>query len=230
MKQCPECHESFDNEQNFCDIDGIALVDEADLLRAALQPVAIDEQVVDRVPASSWKGAWFTLPVGVFIGVVLSLFVYMMGLAPKENSELRGQDKSSSAKQQFAPARSEMATSLRPQTTPSPAGQTATSEGNPDTPAVPSPATSPTSSQAKTAAPLLNQGPISTGGKQVGADGRVVIKLKGAGSIEADAAWAEGRNVWYRRGSLVSFVERDRVEEITEPAQPRASPTDGVKP
>jgi len=37
MKQCPECHESFDNELNFCDLDGTPLVDETVLLRAALQ-------------------------------------------------------------------------------------------------------------------------------------------------------------------------------------------------
>ena len=36
MKQCPECNELFDEQKAFCDMDGAALVDQTDTIRAAL--------------------------------------------------------------------------------------------------------------------------------------------------------------------------------------------------
>jgi hypothetical protein len=36
--------------------------------------------------------------------------------------------------------------------------------------------------------------------------------------------------IWYRQGGLVSYVERDRIESIGEPAQPKTSPTQTDKP
>jgi len=231
MKQCPACQESFDNELNFCDIDGTPLVDETTLLRAALQPppIGIGAQITQngRLSLSSTAS---TIVIGVLIGIVLCLAVYAVSLARVQNAEPRSQSKSTSEKQQFASPRSaQVASALRPQATPaaSPDSQSA----SPDPDLVPDQKAPEARATPMASPPLvLNNGPVSTGGKQSGERGRAVIKLKDGASVEVDAAWEDGKGVWYRQGGLVSFVEHDRVEAITEPAQPKPPSNDVVKP
>jgi hypothetical protein len=232
MKRCPECNESFENKQNFCDIDGTQLVDEAAMLRATLQRAIIglpDTQQSGR----SASVVWITIPAGVLIGVVLSLLVYMVELAPW-NTEPARQDKSSVASQLPAPARSsQVASTLTPPMTTAPSvDATEAQEGGQQTarPSSPSPSPSRASSPVETAARLLNNGPISTGGKQSGKQGPAIIRLKDGAAVEADAVWEDKQGVWYRRGGLVSFVDPNRVAAITEPAQPKPSPSDIVRP
>jgi len=221
MKQCPACQESFDNELNFCDIDGTPLVDETALLRAALQRPAGIGALIKQNGRLSLSSAAQTIVIGILIGIVLCLVVYVVSLTRVQNAEPRSQNKSTSAKQQFAPPRStQVASALTPEPTPAPSvDEPVPDERTPETTA--SPVASP---------PLLNTGPISTGGKQSGERGRAVIKLKDGASIEVDAAWEEGQGVWYRRGSVVSFVEHDRVEAITGPVRPSPPSNDPVKP
>jgi len=53
-----------------------------------------------------------------------------------------------------------------------------------------------------------------------------IIKMKDGSTVEADAAWEDAQGVWFRRSGLVSFVEKSRVEAITEPQRkPAASET-----
>ncbi len=65
----------------------------------------------------------------------------------------------------------------------------------------------------------LNDGPISTNRQDGERRGRTVIKLKGGVSVEADAAWEDRLGIWYRQGGLVSYVERESIESIGEPAK-----------
>src|SRR6266542_3552216 len=222
MKQCPECQESFDNELNFCDLDGMPLVDETALLRAALQPldgIGIGAQIRQN-GRLSLSSAAPTIVIGILIGIVLCLVVHVVSLTRVQNAEPRSQSKSTSAKQQFAPPRStQVASALTPEPTPAPSVDEPLPERTPE--ATASPMASP---------PLLNTGPISTGGKQSGEWGRAVIKLKDGASIEVDAAWEDGQGLWYRRGSMVSFVEHDRVQAITGTVQPSPPSKDLAKP
>jgi hypothetical protein len=65
----------------------------------------------------------------------------------------------------------------------------------------------------------LNNGPISTGGRRTTESVHPVIKMKDGSSVEADAAWEDSQGIWYRRGGLVSLVDRSRVEKVIEPIQ-----------
>jgi hypothetical protein len=104
----------------------------------------------------------------------------------------------------------------------------------------PSPEESPTESPSATPAEVvqkaqepsasLNDSPISTNRQDGEKRGRTVIKLKGGVRVEADAAWEDRMGIWYRQGGLVSYVERDRIESIGEPAKPKSSPTETDKP
>jgi hypothetical protein len=47
--------------------------------------------------------------------------------------------------------------------------------------------------------------------------------MKDGSTVEADAAWEDAQGVWFRRSGLVSFVEKSRVEAITEPQKKPAA-------
>ena len=213
MKRCPECHESFGDEQGFCDIHGAPLLDDTVLLREALT----------HPPANSGydhSGANSTLiPIllGGLVGVALCLLVYVILLPPLGPPRLGGEDGGASGRE-FANNKSNqmvMASSAESRPSPSVA---ATPEPTDDE------AQSASSPLAATASPdvlpvPLNNGPISTGGRRTTESVHPVIKMKDGSSVEADAAWEDSQGIWYRRGGLVSFVDRSRVEKIIEAIQ-----------
>lgn len=227
MKICTDCDRSFDDAQGFCQFDGAVLVDETELLRAAL-PEAFDrnagedpDEDIEWIPVSKPTPAWLILPLGVLIGVVLAAAVYVLWLSPALTAENRTQEQPAAVKRQPDNNRVSQVASFNAPPTASPVEQPS-NEAEPERGPVPKP--------PETAPPRLNEGPISTGSQVRGQDSRVLIKIRGAGSLEADAAWEDGQNLWYRRGSLVSSVRRDRVEAITEIAEPKPAPSEGTKP
>lgn len=232
MKLCTTCNRSFGDERGFCHLDGTLLVDETELLRAALpgafNPDAVQAddsyEIVDWVPVSQPRSAWVALPLGVLIGVAIAVGVYVIWMLPAQPAAKRSPEQPGSLERRPETNRASQIASFKPEPIASPVAQSsdaAEPEGSPVAPPEPAP---------PKPAPRLNDGPISTGSEQGAPEGRVLIKLKGAGSVEADAAWEDGQNLWYRRGSLVSSVKRDRVEAITEIAEPKPAPSEGAKP
>src|SRR5262245_6756138 len=73
MKECPECHETFDDEKAFCDMDGSALMDQTDSLREALTHANA---------SSRSSSAWVTGAIGGLIGVIVCVLLYIAFLAP----------------------------------------------------------------------------------------------------------------------------------------------------
>jgi hypothetical protein len=141
-------------------------------------------------------------------------------------------DKSSSG-EQLPPARAaQVASTLRPVETASTVDEPEVKESEDESTAAPSspPADSISAGAPERAQNSLSSGPISTGGKQAEKRGRTVIRLKDGASVEADATWEDQQGIWYRQGGLVSFVEHDRVQAITEPARPKPSPADVATP
>jgi hypothetical protein len=202
MKQCPVCHEQFDDQELFCDQDGSNLLDQTDSLREAL----------NHAQPRQASSAWITGAIGGFVGVIMCVLLYLLFLAP-DPRDADGQDRRSSQTQQTAPVRSAFAAAPAPQTTPP--LETASPSPEEEAAASPSPTVAP---QTPTAA-ALNNGPIATGTKQARDGERAIIKMKDGSSVEADAAWEDAQGVWYRRSGLVSFVEKSRVEAITDPPQ-----------
>jgi hypothetical protein len=202
MKQCPECNELFDDQKAFCDIDGSALT------RA-------------NVAASGSSSAWVTGAIGGFVGVIICMLLYILFLAPNQ-SNLQDQEQratqtkepSSSRPSQVAAAPAQLTAQL-PAETPTPAETESPEELAPT--ATESPVAPPPAPPA-----ALNNGPIATGDKTALAGGeRAIIKMKDGSSVEVDAAWEDSQGIWFRRSGLVSFVDRSRVEAITEPPQRR---------
>ena len=209
MKQCPECNERFDDHKVFCDMDGAELIDQTDSLRAALSNA--------NVPSSGNSSVWVTGAIGGLIGVIICVLLYMLFLLPGRQTDLEQDRRAAQAKEPIAvqpsrvalvPANNQISATETP--SPSPAEEAAS----------PSPA-----APAATPPPAaLNNGPIATGTTRDLAGGdHAIIKMKDGSTVEADAAWEDAQGVWYRRSGLVSFVEKSRVEAITEPQRKPAA-------
>jgi hypothetical protein len=200
MKQCPECNELFDDQKAFCDMDGSALSNV-------------------NVPSSGNSSAWVTGAIGGLIGVIICVLLYMLFLLPGRQSDLEQDRRAAQTKEPTVvqPSRAALvpANNQIPATEPSPT----------ESPAEEAPSPSPAAALPATPPPAaLNNGPIATGAARepAGTD-RAIIKMKDGSTVEADAAWEDAQGIWFRRSGLVSFVEKSRVEAITEPQRKPAT-------
>lgn len=214
MKQCPACKETFDDQKAFCDMDGSELVDQTDSLRAALSQAN---------PAASSAGgsAWVTGTIGGLIGIIICVLLYMLFLAPNGQQKLDQERRANENKEATTARPNQVAlvpanNQLRaPAPSPTETGSPAEAVASPSPAA---PAAAPTAPPA-----ALNNGPIATGTKEAAKSEHAIIKMKDGSTVEADAAWEDAQGVWFRRSGLVSFVEKSRVEAITEPQRKPAA-------
>lgn len=210
MKLCPQCQEQFDDRQAFCDQDGAALVDHTDVVRDALNQAQLRQK----------SNIWITGTIGGFIGVIICILLYGVFLAGSSGEATESQSSQAPQAQQPATPRAQLAAAPAPQTT------SVVEEPSPEEEASPAPSPAEAATAPAPTAPPLNTGPIATGTKQSRESEKAIIRMKDGSSVEADAAWEDSQGIWYRRSGLVSFVEKSRVEAITDPPrQPAKSET-----
>ena len=193
MKQCPECNELFDDQKAFCDMDGSALSN-------ATAP-----------PSSGNSSVWVTGVIGALIGLIICVLLYMLFLLPGRQSDLEQDRRAAQTKEPTVVQPSRAA--LLPASNQIPATETPS-----PSPAEETPSPSPAAPAATPPPAALNNGPIATGTKkELASTDHAIIKMKDGTTVEADAAWEDAQGIWFRRSGLVSFVEKSRVEAITEP-------------
>ena len=217
MKQCPLCKEHFADDQNFCDADGTPLIEEV------RNRPALNAEALPPVENGRASQVWPIVTIGILIGVIICLTAYAVMMTPPSD---KANNRADTAK--LNPTeRSLPATTVRSEPLPAASIPEPSPEASPTEIASPTPAVAETS-QAPAAA--LNTGPISTDRQEGEKRGHMLIKLKSGVTVQADAAWADRLGIWYRQGGLVSYVERDRIESIAEPPQPKTSPAEINKP
>jgi cell division protein FtsN len=217
MKQCPECNELFDSSMNYCELDGVALVDQATEIREILHPAPLHT-------GPNISGTLATVVIGVLIGVVVTLLGLVVFIFPIDKN--KAEAKRESVTQSTSPRPEMMVGAPRERQTPFPEVSPTPEVEAPASPSpVPVAATSP-----EPAVAAMNEGPISTGTKRGPENSQAVIKMKDGSSVEADAAWEDSQGVWYRRGNMVAFVERSKVEKITAASTRRPAATDEARP
>ena len=212
MKHCPRCQGQYHDALAFCDIDGTPLVDGI----GTTQTAPASPEPVKTVSAAP---AGLIALVGILIGIVLCTLVYIAFLTPSLNpNESPKKDLGSTATASAPAPVNHIA--AEPLPTASPNAEESPSPQESEASAEAAPATV-TEESAKTA---VNRGPISTG-TTTPSEGRTLIKMKDGSSVEADAAWEDAEGIWYRRSGLVSFVERAKVEKISDLSS-RKNPTE----
>lgn len=216
MKHCPRCQSRFRDELVFCDIDGTPLVD-------GLGAPQTTPAIPVRMKSGSATPAGVSALIGILIGIVLCALVYLAFLAPRLNPSESSNQALESTATATAPAPLNQR-SAEPLPAPSPLVEESPSPEAADA----STEASPAAANETSAKIAVNSGPISTGTTKV-SEGRTLITMKDGSSVEADAAWEDAEGIWYRRSGLVSFVERAKVEKISE-LSTRNSPTDPPKP
>jgi hypothetical protein len=219
MKQCPECHELFDPGMNFCELDGVPLVDQATEIREILHPTPYHT-------GPNISGTLATVVIGILLGVVITLLGFVLFLFPTANNKASA--KRESVTHTSTGVRPEMMVSApRERQTPAPIESPSPEES---VEASPSPVPVASTLPEIPVAAAANDGPISTGTKRGPENGQAVIKLKDGSSVEADAAWEDSQGVWYRRGNMVAFVERSRVDKITAIPTKRTAAPEEARP
>jgi hypothetical protein len=215
MKRCPKCYQVYGNTETFCEVDGQRLLPDPGLT------VETTELVPDGPPSKNLSALGTGL-VGIVTGVALCGSAYLAYSFFNSTSD----------KHEEPPP---MAVQVREQsqTRPAPVRLPEAEASPTESPTEEEQAeASPEPSQQTPAEPVsarLNQGPVSTGDPTPGkaADGakvKTIIEMQDGSSVEVDAAWKDNQGVWYRQGSLVSFVEGARVKAITARAEPKTSP------
>jgi len=214
MKRCPKCYQVYGNPETFCEVDGQRLLPDPGLA------VETTELVPDGPPSKNLS-ALGTGIVGIITGVALcgsAYLAYSFFTSASDNQQ--------------EPPPVAVQTREQTQTRPAPVRLPEAEASPTESPTEEEQAeASPQPSQQTPAEPVsarLNQGPVSTGdqpsGKADGAKVKTIIEMQDGSSVEVDAAWKDNQGVWYRQGSLVSFVEGQRVKAITARAEPKNSP------
>ena len=227
MKQCPKCKEHFEDEQNFCDFDGTLLRDETALLREAFKAPGVSVAALPVPGQTQAQKVWPIVIIGILIGIIICLGAYVVMLTSSGEKQAQSDKKPETARLNNTSDRSTQAATVRAEALPVPTAEESPTEETETGPAAPTPAEPLPVRQEVSAS--LNTDPISTNRQDGEKRGHMVIKLKSGVRVEADAAWQDRSGVWYRQGGLVSYVDRERIESIGEPA-PSKSPTETDKP
>ncbi len=211
MKRCPQCYQVYENTEAYCEADGKRLLDDPTRL--------VENLMSDATASSANSGAVATGLIGVLTGVIICGVGYFAYSFLSSTSNQPESERVPVATQVHEP-QTRPATVRVPEAVPSPS-ETPAEEEKPQ--ASPEPSQSP----AEPVQAQLNRGPVSTADQSsLTADGAkvtTIIEMKDGSKVEVDAAWNDNQGVWYRQGSLVSFVEGPRVKAITARVEPKTS-------
>jgi hypothetical protein len=213
MKRCPQCYGVYQNTEVYCEADGQRLLDDPALV------VERDDLVPDAPRSRSNQGALAIGLIGGLTGVILCCVAYLCYPFFVDGTE-KPQSERPPFAAQLRESEARPAPARPPEALPSPSESPAEEE---EAEASPEPAQQPVESVPA----RLNYGPVSTGNQSSAtadsAKEKTIIEMQDGSKIEADAAWKDNQGVWYRQGSLVSFVEGPLVKSITARAEPKSS-------
>ncbi len=225
MRLCPECDEVYEDSEKFCELDGQPLLALALSVPSAASSADLATPPAKTEITTAKREIWFVGTAGVVLGIVVSVGGYLAYGLWNEDSGFKDPSAPAFAAQTRDPIPASRPQAPRPELTMAPE-ETAT----PEPEASPEPSPVPTEGMNAVAA-RLNKGPVSTGQRKKDSNEKVqtIIQMNDGTSVEVEAAWEEGQGIWYRRGGLVSFVERHKVKSIGE-SVPRPPPDPAAAP
>ena len=224
MKLCPQCDFIYEDDQILCDMDGKELVTRDETGESATRP----SRFTVNLPAQQKRGR-SSLVVFLVVGLIAFLSVVGLTRLPRARSgSLDGQ------LQQPPPA----ITSGASKNSPTQSAEETAAAVSQDLPAAPAneaetiPATQPNATTGGKPNSLISSarpvGAVSTPNDRH----PVIIRLNNGATIKADEAWEKRGGLWYRQGSVVTFIDKSRVRTVetsTSASRPAQTPkaTDG---
>lgn len=206
MKRCPQCYEVYDEEERFCEADGVELL---------ADPTSTPNQRAVPPPPPVAGSAWLpAAALGVLIGIGIGVGIFAIATltSGSADAEPRVVRETPPVREQAPTLR---ATVANPAPTPQ-AEESPSPEGEEEAEAEASPQ-APEDKSATVAE--FHRGPISTGKKVKTEESetalQTVIEMHDGSTLDVEAAWEDKQGIWYRRSGLVSFVESSRVKAIT---------------
>jgi hypothetical protein len=235
MKHCPQCDFIYEDDQNFCDMDGKELVynqepvDNQAGIPASLNPTP------EGLPVPQSHG----VAAAVIVVVVLTALAVTLFLVRRHqtrsgaSSEAATQLPERSAGQSPAQSAPEN-TSAQPAATDAASTQTSdarTGDQSPEQSAESSSSQTDAASSGSQSSPSrasldhtrLAASPVSAGAPASNNRTSVIVRLNNGAAIKADEAWEKREGIWYRQAGMVTFLKRSRVRTIERLATPAAS-------
>jgi hypothetical protein len=205
MKRCPQCEFIYEDDQRLCDMDGRDLVyDPGPVL--ALQKAATEQTLLQK------KAPWRSYTLAAITGVIALSVFFVVDYAVTRHSPSVNLSQATAGATTAQRPESDLVPVLSPAfvETPSPEGSS-------------SPMLTPSSSAKSSTAPRVSSSPISAGGSVGKSRGPAIIVLTNGASIKADQVWERRDGIWYRQGSVVSFLKRNRARTIQRLALPQSA-------
>lgn len=198
MKRCPTCGEHYPDKEKFCEQDGT--------------PLGASEKLAARSDNAS--SPWLVGIAGLVVGVsVCALALLFYFFSTRGETDRPQSNQRAATRQEGAEAPSQSVVSATPPRESADATPTPVESPSPSPTPTPTPAATPPMSPLR----MLSDAPASTNAQS---GNRIVIGLNDGTDIVADDAWRMQDGVWYRRGSLVTFLDPARIRSI-ERQQPR---------
>ena len=236
MKLCPQCDFIYEDDQSVCDMDGKELVsnpgrvvteqDFATLVSAT--PVLVS----DGLPMESAGRRRRNFALVTAVGLVLAaLFIVIYLARAHQLKSVRAPQNSESSidrsaeevpPQSISGDASGQPTSDDLASTQTPSADTALPDQSREQANELSSVEADQASKESRAHTRLTPGSVSAGASSGDTRGPVIVRLNNGAAIRADEAWEKSEGVWYRQGSVVTFLKRSEVRTIERLPSPIA--------
>ena len=236
MKLCPQCDFIYEDDQSVCDMDGKELVsnpgrvvteqDFATLVSAT--PVLVS----DGLPMESAGRRRRNFALVTAVGLVLAaLFIVIYLARAHQLKSVRAPQNSESSidhsagdipPHSISGDASGQPTSDDLASTQTPSADTALPDQSREQANELSSVEADQASKESRAHTRLTPGSVSAGASSGDTRGPVIVRLNNGAAIRADEAWEKSEGVWYRQGSVVTFLKRSEVRTIERLPSPIA--------
>ena len=224
MKRCPSCGELYDDQQKFCELDGSPLMTEP--TQANIDNTSVSPPERGAPPPPSQPQTSRTLIIGLALGIITCLAVIGLYRTLTWESGRNTATTQPAGNVSVTPGGPASAARTEPAAIPTPtpsAEATPTVEGTPTPAPSPIPA-APTQQPPDDGLAALSDAPAATVGVGAHASKPVRLRLTDGAVIEADEAWRAREGIWYRRGSILTLLDRARVRSVERLPAPTPSP------
>jgi hypothetical protein len=194
MKLCPQCAFIYEDAQTFCDMDGSELI--AESIPVAAEPCAPTRLTINVPSSTGSKRGRLALSTVLMATLLTGLYLAQWQW------------------RQVEAATNEVPPVSIPSTTVSPALQNSEPSNNATAVALDTAATPPD------ALPPNRLRSISASDLAGNTHAPVLLRLTNGATIRADEVWERKDGVWYRQGSLITFLKHSQVRSIERSATP----------